>query len=258
MDKSSRRLKILDILQSNGSVDVNELAQKFQSSEMTIRRDLNDLAKQYNVIRTHGGAVTKERDTKIIKSISFYDDKITNKEAKSKIAQTAASFIQPRQRIFIDAGSTTRGIVHYLNNELKTIVVSNSIEVVESCMHYENISVIMLGGEMLRISRCSFGKNTEHQLLEYQFDVAFLGAAAIGTDGKVYDGYSPEASFKNKIFDVTKKVYLLVDSSKFNTYDLIDFADLNQFYGLITDTNVNAETELLLKRKNVKLIIAKS
>lgn len=257
MDKSSRRLKILNLLQSNGSVDVKVLAQKFNTSEMTIRRDLNALVAQYNVIRTHGGAVTKENNAQIIKSTSFYDEKITNKEIKSKIAQTAASLIQPRQRIFIDAGSTTRGIVHYFNNDLKTIVVSNSIEVVESCMHYEKVSVIMLGGEMLRLSRCSFGKNAEQQLLEYQFDVAFLGAAAIGTDGKVYDGYSPEASFKNKIFDATKKVYLLVDSSKFNTYDLIDYADLNQFYGLITDTNINEETKKLLERKNVKLIIAK-
>ncbi len=256
MDKSARCLEILDLLQIEGKVDVSDLAARFNTSEMTIRRDLNKLAKDYNVTRTYGGAILPQNGIPIIKPGTFDDERITNKEAKARIAQKAASLIQFRQRIFIDAGSTTRGISNYLQNELKTVVVSNCIGVVEACLQYEDISVIMLGGEMIRISRCSSGKNAELQLLGYQFDIAFIGAGAIGADGKIYDGYSPEARFKRKIFDVSKEVYLLVDSTKMNTYDLIDFADLSQVSGVITDVEVEEEMAALLKRKNVKLIIA--
>lgn len=256
MDKSNRCLKILDELQLQGSVEVNELAKKFNTSEMTIRRDLNELAKEYNVTRTYGGAILPKNGTPIIKPATFYDEKIANKEVKEKIAKKAASLIQFRQRVFVDAGSTTRGIAQFLQNDLKAIVVSNSIGVVDACLQFENISVIMLGGEMIRISRCSSGSNAEQQLLGYQLDIAFIGAGAIGADGKVYDGYSPEARFKKKLFDVAERVYLLVDSSKFNTYDLIAFADLNQVYGLITDSGIDDNTKMLLKDNNVKLIIA--
>ena len=60
--------------------------------------------------------------------------------------------------------------------------------------------MIMLGGEMIRITNCSSGPVAEEQIRKYQLDTAFIGAAAIGTDGRLYDGYSPEARFKSSLF----------------------------------------------------------
>ena len=109
---------------------------------------------------------------------------------------------------------------------------------------------------MIRVSRCSSGNVAEQQLLNYQLDIAFIGAAAIGSDGKIYDGYSPEARFKNRVFEVSNEVYLLVDSSKFNTYDLNDFARLEQITGVITDAKIDEESKKLLYEHQVKIIIA--
>lgn len=256
MDKASRGLKILDMLQENGQVEVAELAKIFGTSEMTIRRDLNTLAKKYNVTRTHGGATMPQNGAPIIKLETFVEEKISNREQKDIIAKKAASFIEFRQRIFIDPGSTARLVTKYLRNENKNIVVTNSIAVVDACLEYDGVSVIMLGGEILPGSRCVMGDAAEEQLRNYRLDIAFVGASAVGMDGKAYDGYSPEAWHKKMIFEIANKVYLLVDSSKFNTYDLTAYAYLKQFAGIITDKGIDEKTVAFLKKRNVNLIIA--
>ena len=254
MNKSERCLSILDMLQKQRKVEVNDLAEKFGISEMTIRRDLNFLAQQYNITRTHGGAMMAEQP--VVRMISFDESRISHKEAKERIAARAAALVRNGQRIFIDAGSTTRIILNYLDEDTRAVIVTNHLKVAERALQFANLSVIMLGGEMIRITNCSSGTVAEEQLEKHQLDTAFLGAAAIGTDGGLYDGYSPEARFKRSIFSVAKKIYILADSSKFNTYDLNSFASLSQVNGVITDSGIDEEGKNLLKKYQVEVMIA--
>lgn len=256
MDKSTRCLNILNILQKEGSVSVTELSERFQTSEMTIRRDLNFLSQQYNIKRTHGGAIMPEVGKPVVRMISFDEERIIHKTEKQLIAKRAAELIQPRQRIYIDAGSTTRGIVEFIHRDSRNVIVTNSLTVASQALELENQSVIMLGGEMIPISKCSSGIVAEEQIKKYQLDIAFLGAAAIGTDGRLYDGFSPEARLKGSIFELAKETYLLADSSKFNIYDLNDFGSLGKVDGLITDNAISKGGMDLLKRHKVNVIIA--
>ena len=221
MNTRTRCMAILDILLKQHQVKVGELAEMFKTSEMTIRRDLNLLAQQYNITRTHGGAVLAQDS--VVRLISFDDAKIEHKEAKELISKKAVELLEPRQRIYIDSGSTTRNMINYITDDMRNVVVTNSLTVASVALQHKNLSVIMLGGEMLRIANCSSGIVAEEQISRYQLDIAFLGAAAVGTDGKCYDGYSPEARLKGTIFEVSKKICLMVDSSKFNCYDLHEF-----------------------------------
>ncbi|WP_373218556.1 DeoR/GlpR family DNA-binding transcription regulator [Ruminococcus sp. 5_1_39BFAA] len=255
MNKNERCLEILEILQKEHKVEVGELAEKFEISEMTIRRDLNALAQQYNITRTHGGAILNKNQP-VVRMISFDEDRIANRDAKERIAEMAASMIRNGQRIFIDAGSTTRIILNYLPEDTKAVVVCNHLKVAEQALKFNNLSVIMLGGDMIRITNCSSGPVAEEQLRKYQLDTAFIGAAAIGTDGKLYDGYSPEARLKSAIFEVAKRVYVLADSSKINTYDLNEFGKLTQLDGVITDSGMDKEGENLMKRHHVNVMLA--
>ena len=164
--------------------------------------------------------------------------------------------IQNGQRIFIDAGSTTRTILNYLEEDTRAVVVTHHLAVAEQALKFENLAVIMLGGDMIRITNCSSGPVAEEQLKKYQLDTAFIGAAAIGSDGKLYDGYSPEARLKGTLFSVAKKIYVLADSSKMNTYNLNEFGSLSQIDGLITDAGIDEEAMTLMKRHRVNVIIA--
>ncbi len=255
MKRNERCFTILEILQKQHKVSVTELAQKFGISEMTVRRDLNSLACQYNITRTHGGAELGNQP--VVRMISFDESRIAHKESKEKIAALAATMIQNGQRIFIDAGSTTRIILNYLAEDTRAVVVAHHLQVAEQALQFEKLSVIMLGGDMIRITNCSSGPVAEEQLKKYQLDIAFIGAAAIGADGKLYDGYSPEARLKSTLFSVAKKVYVLADSSKMNMYDLNEFGSLLQIDGLITDAGIDEEAMTLMKRHRVNVIIAK-
>ena len=254
MKKNERCLAILDMLQKKRRVDVTDLAGQFGISETTARRDLNFLAQQYNITRTHGGAIMAEQP--VVRIISFDESRIAHKEAKEKIAARAAQLVRNGQRIFIDAGSTTRIMLNYLPEDTRAVVVTNHLKTAEHALQFASLSVIMLGGEMIQRTNCSSGTVAEEQIEKYQLDIAFLGAAAIGTDGCLYDGYSPEARFKRSIFSVAKKIYILADSSKFNTYDLNSFASLSQVTGVITDSGIDAEGINLLKKYHVELIVA--
>lgn len=254
VNKSERCLAILEILQKQHKVTVDELSEKFGISKMTVRRDLNFLSNQYNIDRTHGGAELGNQP--VVRMISFDESRIAHKESKEKIAAMAASMIRSGQRIFIDAGSTTRILLNYLDKDTRAVVVTNHLKVAEHALQFANLSVIMLGGDMIRITNCSSGPVAEDQLKKYQLDTAFIGAAAIGTDGKLYDGYSPEARLKSSLFSVAKKIYVLADSSKINTYDLNEFGNLSQIDGLITDSGMDDEGRLLMKRHRVNVIFA--
>lgn len=250
MKRADRHTAIIELLQKEHEVRVSDLSKTLGTAEMTIRRDLNMLTKEYNITRTHGGA--KLESPSLIKIISFDEARIKNKEEKNVIAMNSAHKIKDGQRIFIDAGSTTRKLVDYLDPEHRNIIVANHLGIATKASELPNASVIILGGEVINATKCSSGFVTEDQISRYKFDAAFIGAAAVGNDGKIYDGYSPEASLKNLLFDLCDAVYLLVDSSKFNKYDIHPFGDLSKITEVFTDTNITTEGLQLLKKFNTE------
>ena len=252
MDKNESYRKLIEMLQKNRKVDVNELAAYFSTSQMTIRRDLNALAEQYNIIRTHGGAMIG--DQPVVRIVSFDEKRIAHRKEKNAIAAMGASLLRSGQRIYLDSGSTTRILLDYLDRDMKAVLVCNHLGVAKQALEFPNLSVIMLGGDMIRLSNCSSGPVAEEQIQKYSLDAAFIGAAAIGNDGNLFDGFSPEARFKSHIFKVASRVYLLADSTKINTYDLNQFGHLNHVDTVITDRGIDKEGEALMKRYNVNLI----
>ena len=253
MNKNERYSEIIELLQRNHRVDVNELAARFRTSQMTIRRDLNVLSKEYNIIRTHGGAMIG--DQPVVRVISFDEEKIPHQEEKHAIARKAAGMIRSGQRIYLDSGSTTRIVLDYLEKDTRAVIVCNHLGVAQQALSFPNLSVVILGGEMIRLSNCSSGPITEEQIQKYTLDAAFIGAAAIAPDGSLYDGFSPEARFKSHIFDVSRHVCLMADSSKINTYALSQYGHLSQVDTVITDRGIDRDGENLMKRYDVHLEI---
>lgn len=254
MNKNERITIILNELEKTRRVSVKDLSERFGISEMTIRRDLKELSEQYNVTRTHGGAVIHQQN--IVRTLSFDEQKISRPDAKMKIAEKASSLVTHGQRIYIDAGSTTRAMVRYFNNKMHNVIVTNHLNVAEEALQFDNLSIVMLGGEIIPMKRCTSGATLEEQLKSYRLDIAFLGAAAIGTDGRLYDEFTPDALFKKYLFSVAERVILLADSSKMNTYELSSFGSLEDIDTLVTDSNISQEGLDLLKKYDVNVIIA--
>lgn len=258
MDKSKRHLRELELLKRNGSVDVQELSKLFLVSEMTIRRDLSDLAKEYNIIRTYGGATINSPDLQLIRTeASIVGIHSKNWDLKTKIAQKAASLVKNGQRIFIDYGSTTRGMIDFLPEiDHNFIIVTNQLDIAQKSIQKKSCSIVLIGGVIMKEASCSFGPIAEDQLSSCQLDIAFIGTTAIGSDGYIYDAYTSENSIKRKVVEMAKEIYILADSSKFNKYDLLTITHLEDVTGIITDAGIPESFIEILNNYGVNIIIA--
>ncbi|MCB7302917.1 DeoR/GlpR family DNA-binding transcription regulator [Bariatricus massiliensis] len=237
MLKDKRREEIYSLLLENGQVQTKELSELFHTSEMTIRRDLDDLCTRDEVIRTHGGALlSQESDSE---TTSEHAPSSTFEPMKEAIAKSALKFTSDAQTIYIDSGTTTSYIAKHLPKNSHNVVVSNNLRIVQEVALRPHVSALIIGGT-LRPDRLScYGTQTEEQIRQYKVDIAFLGASSVGEDGYFYDSYTPEAGVKKAIIQSARETYVLVDSSKFEKYSLIAYSHVADVTGLIVDSGIS-------------------
>ena len=247
--KDSRRQQIYAMLQEQGEIQTKQLCQLFGVSDMTIRRDLDILAKEENVKRTHGGAVLLEFPVQ-------EEKKSTVDRAKEAIAKKAMEFVDSTQKIFIDSGTTTIHIARNLSPGSHNIVVTNNLKIVEEVADKPHISVLIIGGTLRVPVMSCYGAQTEEQISRYKVDIAFLGATTVGENGFFYDGYPPEVGVKQSIIQSAQRTFVLVDSSKFDKYNLISYSHVKDVTGVITDSGIQEETREKLEKMGANLIVA--
>ena len=114
----------------------------------------------------------------------------------------------------------------------------------------------MIGGELQGTSMSCFGSLPEEQIRRYKLDIAFIGAAAVDSEGFAYTGYPSEAGTKNCIICSAKKSYLLVESGKFDQDNLMNFCHIGSFEAIITDGGVDPEVVERVEQHGTRVIIA--
>lgn len=250
MLKEKRRRQIYEMLMKNGEVQTRQLCEAFQVSDMTIRRDLEYLSERDHVVRIHGGAVfQQEKGTDV-------ELKSAVEQAREKIARKAFELIGNEQRIFIDSGTTTALLAKNLPMDSRNVVVTTNLKIAGQVTDRPYISVLIIGGSLRPQTLSCYGTQTEEQIRRYRVDVAFLGASAVGENGYLYDGYEPEAGVKQNIIKSSMETYVMVDSSKFDTYSLISYSHAKNVTGLITDSGIRPEVRRRLEDMGVNIIVA--
>ena len=228
-----RHEEILRLLQENGSVSVNELTERLETSESTIRRDLLALDRMGKLHRVHGGATRTERQ--FLLSEDNIEEKIAkNIDEKRRIAAYAAEQIQPGDFIYLDAGTTTLLVIDYL-----TIDPSEVTFVTNGIMHGRELSrrgyrVYLLGGELKATTEAIVGIAAAQNLMNYNFSKAFLGTNGISSKFGYSTADTDEAFLKTAAVDRSFVSYVLADSSKFGKVSTVTFGTLNSS-AIITD-----------------------
>ena len=139
-----RRREICKLLEREGSVKVDLLAERWQVQPITIRRDLEQLAEEGLLIRTHGGAVRNER----VRLEFNYSDRIQQQLAEKRaIARYAADLVEPGQTIILDTGTTTQLLARELVPRTDLQIVTNSMVVAHELRAALGLNVILLGGQ---------------------------------------------------------------------------------------------------------------
>ena len=212
MELNNRQKKILEVINSSGTVKVAELSRTLYFSEMTIRRDLQMMEKEGLLKRVHGGAMMNESE---FQYPIWYRMEI-NKEQKKALALQAAKYLHDGQVIFLNSSSTLAYLLPHLQQHKRLQVITNSVHLLFqlSKMH---IPCFLTGGRYNEIEGSLSGRQAEAFLRSINPDIAFLSCEGISTDGTVTDGNADIAEIDKIAVERAKTAVLLMDRSKMNT-----------------------------------------
>lgn len=216
-----RFAKILSILESAGSVTVQQLMTALDASESTIRRDLTALDANGQLTKVHGGAILKNT------VYSTKDDEVMhrkeqNKDAKEKIARYAAELITPGDFVYIDAGTTTERMIDYITSK-QAVFVTNAITHAKKLAEH-GCTVYILGGEFKAVTEAIVGEEAVVTLEKYNFTKGFWGANGVSIQKGFSTPELKEALVKRKSMENCKECFVLADDSKFNQISSVTFA----------------------------------
>ena len=231
-----RHKLILEELNKNSVVYVHELVKMLDTSESTIRRDLNYLHSEGKLKKVHGGA------TLIEKEFNTKDDNISirenlNIENKAIIAKYAASLVMNNDFVYIDSGTTTNLIIDYLT-EKNAVYVTNGINQAKKLLS-KGFATYIIGGEVKSSTEAIVGVVAINSLKKYNFTKGFFGTNGISD----YRGFTTpdikEALVKKEAIKRTRNAYILADKTKFNEISCITFAEIDKCVIITTELEDN-------------------
>jgi DeoR/GlpR family transcriptional regulator of sugar metabolism len=243
---------MVEFVQQRTSVSVKELSQFFQVSEMTIRRDLENLEKKGLVTRIHGGV------TRPISPIAMREKEreAVNISQKGCIGEASLRFVQEGQTIFIDAGTTTVELAKLLINRRGLTVVTNSVKVLSVLADAPGINLIGIGGAVYGGAWSFVGSMAEAAIRRFHSDLAFLGITSISLDHGLTEINYFEADMKSLIIKQSQRVVLLADSSKFEKVSPISVAPLAEIDVIISDELLSPRLVEAYQHSGPELVLA--
>jgi DeoR/GlpR family transcriptional regulator of sugar metabolism len=248
---AERQKKIVELVNERLSIRVTELSKIFSVTEETIRRDLEKLEKENLLMRSHGGAVSIEKDHG---EISYLEREVTNAEQKRAIAAAAVRSIEPGDQIVLDASTTAWYVAKELS-DMPLTVLTNSIKVAIELSRKEQIKVISTGGTLLSQSLSYVGPLAERSLSMYHVNKAFISCKGVHLEKGLSDFNESQALLKKQMMEIAEETILMVDSSKFGTLAFSHIAPLSKINCIITDSNIDEQTRKQLEEKNLNPII---
>lgn len=204
---NSRREKVLEIVRENGDVSVNYLAELFQVSPLTIRRDLQYLEDHKLLERFYGGA----RNSSLAGEGSEENLRILRRE---KIAKYAAGLVEDGDSIFINTSSTALAMVKYITSKNVTIITNNGNIINEK--NPSQATVVLLGGELRYKKGTMVGDFAMNNLTQVTAKKSFIGCGGICPDTGMTTELLNEVNLNQMMFErVSKAAYILADCTKF-------------------------------------------
>lgn len=243
-----RRALILDEVRRRGGVRVNELTRRLNVSDMTIRRDLDALARQGVIEKVHGGAVpVVEASTH---EPGFEAKSALEPSAKEDIARTAAAMAQPGSAIALSGGTTTYVLARHLLDVPDLTVVTNSVRVADVFHDSQRpesgraarpgTATVVLTGGVRTPSDSLVGPVADRAIDSLHFDLLFLGVHGISAEAGLSTPNLAEAETNRRFVRSARRVVVVADHTKWGTVGLSSFATLDEVDAFVTDAGLTA------------------
>jgi len=239
-----RRRAILVSLSRDGRVLVGDLARQFETSQVTIRKDLEILHAHGLLHRTHGGALPSREGALLDPTVSE-KEKLHRRE-KIRIAEAAAAMVQEGQVVILDSGTTTTAIARALRGFHNLTVVTNAVTIASELAGAE-VEVILTGGTLRRNSFSLVGPIAEDMLRRLNADILFLGVDGFDVHYGLSTPNLLEAKVNRIMVEISKKVVAVCDASKFGRRSLSQILPPSELHHVITDRGApRSDIEVLM------------
>jgi DeoR family transcriptional regulator, aga operon transcriptional repressor len=249
-----RRSRINEIIETRDRATVQELAARFGVSAVTIRSDLDALARAGGVVRSHGGALRREEETE---DLPILVKQTLHQPEKVRIAQAAARLIREGETIILDSGTTTAAIAARIAGlRLRSLtVITNALNVASILSPLPNVRLIMIGGLLRQVSSSLVGPQAEQVLRALHADRLFLGVDSLDPEIGLMTPDILEAQLNALMIEVSHEVVAVADASKFGRRSVSVIAGVERLHKLITDDSASPKMVEALRARGVDVVL---
>jgi DeoR family transcriptional regulator, aga operon transcriptional repressor len=252
MLNEERRRAIVEMLQEDGRVLVGDLAKRFRTSLITIRKDLEFLHHEGQLERTHGGALPVK--TGALMDSSLQEKERLHRRDKLRIATAALRMVGKGQVIILDSGTTTSAIARACRHVKSLTIITNATNIAAELAD-SPVEVILTGGALRRNSYSLVGPLAEESLRKLSADLLFL--AVDGFDVR-YGLTTPnllEARVNRAMAEAARRTVVVCDSSKFGRRSLSLILPTSAVHETITDKNIARQDLKALREAKVEVTL---
>lgn len=245
---------ILQLVNQQGSVKNQNLAEKLKVSLETIRRDLDHLEQEGLLVKVHGGAISKHKMKNKYPNLTYKDRETFSQEEKAQVAKLACEYVKDNDIIMLNSGTTNFLLAkNLLHRFRKLTVITNSQDIASMLMEDDGITVILAGGIYNRQEKGFLGGLTAEFLNHFKADKLFLSVSGVDYVFGLSDYNDNEVLVQQKMIANSAQIIVLADSKKLESISLLHVCNISEVDMIITDDKVPNET--LKKYKSLKINI---
>ncbi|MEA3544648.1 MAG: DeoR/GlpR family transcriptional regulator [Thermodesulfobacteriota bacterium] len=246
---NQRQQEILTLVQQQSFVSVETLAQNFNVTPQTIRRDINTLCDKQLLTRYHGGVGLSSS----VENVEYATRQVMNLGEKRQIAKMTVAHIPDRASIFINIGTTTEEVAKALLNHSDLRIITNNLNVAAILRSNPGFEIIIAGGVVRQRDGGITGEATIDFIRQFRVDFGIIGISSIDSDGALLDFDYHEVRVAQAIIENSRQVFLVADYTKFDRHAMVRLGAIDQIDALFTDRYPPEHITSLLKEKNVTL-----
>ncbi len=247
-----RRQQIVQQAQQVGKVFVDQLAEKFNVSTVTIRSDLNELNANGLLVRCRGGAIAS---TRLAKELSVRERYKKHPSVKERLGRAVAGLVEPGESVILDSGTTTEEVAHCLNQHKHLMVMTNGLNIATALADVDGVEVSITGGVLRKKSMSFYGRAAKESLRHMHFNKVILGADGFDLKVGITTYFEPEASLNRLMCNISTEIIAVTDSSKFDHRGFHVICPWKEITTLVTDSNIPKNYADVLHAAGVKLCI---
>ena len=247
-----RQSKIVKRIETWGFATIEALAEEFDVSAQTIRRDIIRLEKHRMLQRFHGGAGMPRDSVRL----GYSEKKATAVEGKQRIGEATAALILDGSAVFLDVGTTVEAVAQALAGRENLHVFTNSLASAAALAGNQAMKVVVTGGLLHGADGSLIGDDVTAMIGRLRFDVAVIACSGFDDDGTVMDFDIQKVGVKNAAMGNARRTILVADGNKFIRTAFVRISALEEFSHVVTDTEPPTELRNAMQKAGIEIIIA--